>query len=68
MPSRVRGRIRVDAYGVVARAVEEGVACGYRRSRKYVENPDEAQVTEAIYRAVMDSLSEVLRFDGGSQG
>ncbi len=36
----VRGGIKVRAYPVLCRAVEEGVAYGWRRAHKHIDTPD----------------------------
>lgn len=63
--TKVSVRVRIDAYEVIARAVEEGVAYGYQRAHKYVAKPDEYQLRETIEQAVLSSLCEVLKFDDG---
>ena len=55
--------IYIEAYTVVDHAVEEGVALGYRRAHKHLNNPAEAVMVETIHREVMNALCEVLRFD-----
>ena len=59
----VAGSIRVDAYRVLAQAVETGVAYGYQRAYKHVEFPDGDTIRTAIEQAVMNELCEWLRFD-----
>ncbi len=58
--------VRVDAYAIVTRAVEEGVAVGYRRAHKHDDKPAEDLIREKVYDAVMESLCEVLRFGDAS--
>lgn len=59
----VTGPIRVNAYRVVERAVEDGVASGWYRAHKYTENPEPEAIKDAIILAVMSSLSEWLWFE-----
>lgn len=54
--------IKVNAYAVIQRAVEEGVAYGYHRSFKHNDNPSEAQIVDEIEEAVMNEICEVLQF------
>lgn len=61
----VLGSVRVDAYRVIVRAVEEGCAHGARRAFKHVEHPTPEQVEEVVGSAVIDELCEILRFDAG---
>jgi hypothetical protein len=58
-----RASVRLDAYGIVQRAVEEGVSRGYRRAFKHTDAPGEESIRASIEREVMDALCEVLRFD-----
>ena len=58
-------QIRLNAYAVVDRAVEEGVACGLRRARKhlsYGQDPTDEQLQDYVEREVMNALCEVLQF------
>lgn len=61
------GRLTLRAYPIVARAVEEGVAYGYRRAHKYTDSPSEEGLCEAIVSAVMGELCGVLDFEGGGK-
>lgn len=58
-----RTAVRIRAYDVIWRAVEEGVAYGYKRAHKHTDAPGEESIREHIERAVMASLEEVLAFD-----
>lgn len=62
-PLPVQAAVRLDAYGIVQRAVEEGVTRGYRRAFKHTDAPGEESIRASIEREVMDALCEVLRFD-----
>ena len=59
----ISGSIRVNAYTVVERAVEEGVELGCNRAHKYADKPTRESLADAIELAVMNELCEVLRFD-----
>jgi hypothetical protein len=61
---KVRSTIKVSAYKVIWRAVEEGVRYGWRRAHKHTETPDEETVLSAIEDAVLSELCEILEFDG----
>ena len=52
--------LALNVYAVVSRAVEEGVAYGWRRAHKHTDAPDEALTIDAITTAVLDALSEVV--------
>lgn len=54
--------VRVNTYAVISRAVEEGVAAGWRRAHKHGK-PTEAQAIDAIVTTVMGDLCDVLVFD-----
>lgn len=62
MKPKILGVIRVNAYEIVCRAVEEGIGYGYRRAYKHTATPDENALKEEIYCAVMNELCEVLWF------
>ena len=63
MKEKITGTLRINAYAVLSRAVEEGVAFGYRRAHKHTDKPDEEALAQAIGQAVMDAISEVFDFD-----
>ena len=49
----VRGGMKVRAYPVLRRAVEEGVAYGWRRAHKHIDAPDAETIEEQIVCAVL---------------
>lgn len=53
----------VKVYQVIQRAVEEGIAHGYRRAFKHTDSPSEDLVKESIEVEVMNALDEVLVFE-----
>lgn len=61
--TKVGTTIRVDAYGMIARAVEEGVLVGWNRAHKHTDNPEPDQIQECIKDAVLSDLCEFLHFD-----
>lgn len=58
-----RAAIRFDTYGLLSRAVEEGVESGIRRAYKHTDKPVTADVVENIVNAVMNSLCGILSFE-----
>lgn len=58
-----KGGLRVRAYPVLRQAVEAGVAYGWRRAYKYVDNPTESAVRDCIEEAVMGQICEAFEFD-----
>lgn len=56
------GLIIPNAYKILARCVEEGVAYGYNRAHKHVDNPTGAQLCEAIESAVLNAICEYFTF------
>lgn len=62
VPRRAKRQPTIKAYAVIARAVEEGLACGWRRAHKHTDTPDGAHVLEQMEMAVMSALDEVLEF------
>jgi len=59
----VRGGMKVRAYPVLHRAVEEGVAYGWRRAHKHTDKPDAAAIEEQIVTAVVNEICEYFAFD-----
>lgn len=57
------GGMQVRAYAVLARAVEEGIACGLRRARKHVEQPTDEEIATHVEREVLGAICEVFSFD-----
>jgi hypothetical protein len=50
---------------VLERCVETGIRLGLNRARKHQEAPTEAEVVQAIQRAVMDEVEEWFLFEEG---
>lgn len=59
----VEGAVRVRAYEVMRRCVEEGVVFGYRRAYKYTDAPDEDRFVAEIVTGVLCALEEYFMFD-----
>lgn len=57
-----RSGIRFRAYDLVAKAVEQGVECGYRRAHKHAK-PTPESLREHIYDAVMSELCDTFDFE-----
>lgn len=55
-------KVKVRLYELVERAVEEGVAMGWRRAHKHGNSPD-CVLTDDIEREVMLALCEVIDFE-----
>ena len=52
--------VRINVYAVVEDAVEIGAAHGLRRAYKHTDAPTDDEIIDAIRRAVMDTLGEVI--------
>lgn len=69
MPKAVKKKIkltsavRLNAYAIASRAVEEGIAYGWYRAHKHADSPGEDTIREEIGTAVMTALSEYIQFD-----
>ena len=48
---------------VLERCVEVGIKLGLNRARKHQEAPTEAEVVQAIQRAIMDEVEEWFIFE-----
>ena len=59
----VTGGMRVKAYEVLHRAVEEGVLRGYARAHKHTDDPGEETMKYEIENAVLGNICEVFDFD-----
>ena len=62
MKRKVQRQIRVRAYEVVRRAVEEGIEAGLRRAHKYAEHPTTEALAEHLEREILNAVLEVLDF------
>lgn len=56
----IDGALRVNVYEVMTRAVEEGIAYGWRRAHKHTDTPSEETIRDEIERGVMNALMEVF--------
>jgi hypothetical protein len=61
----VTGGLRVRAYEVLRRAVEEGLDYGWMRAHKHTDRPDEATIKDQILQGVMNEVCEY--FDCGDE-
>lgn len=55
--------MRPNEYLIMCEAVEEGIAYGWMRAHKHVDNPTEESIKDAIEQAVMTSISQYFWFD-----
>lgn len=55
--------MRPNAYEVLARAVEEGAAFGWRRAFKYTPKPTDEEAIATIASEVMNAICEWFSFD-----
>ena len=55
--------MKCNEYLVLSEAVEEGIAYGWMRAHKHVDNPTEESIKDAIQNAVMTSICEYFWFD-----
>lgn len=62
IPKRKIG-LRLRAYDIVAEAVERGIRMGISSAQKYNDKPNRAQFEDAVYRSVMNTLSEIFEFE-----
>lgn len=59
--------MKARTYEIMRRAVEEGVAYGWRRAHKYNDKPDDASLKEAIEDGVMSEVCEWFEFTGNTE-
>ena len=55
--------MRPKIYKILEIAVGEGVAYGYNRAHKHIENPSKEQICENIQEQVMNSILDYFSFD-----
>ena len=58
-----KSQMRPRTYRVLELAVEDGVKYGWQHAHKYVENPNETDITFEIQKAVLNSLCEWFILD-----
>ncbi len=62
----VNGELKVNVYAVLSECVEQGIACGLRRSDKHADDPltaeQRARVEEHIDREVMNAICDKFEF------
>jgi hypothetical protein len=63
----MKDSVRINAYAVISRAVEDGIAYGYTRAHKHTDSPGEDLMKREIENAVMNEICEVLLFDEVSE-
>jgi hypothetical protein len=54
--------MRVNAYNVLYRAVEEGVAIGWIHAHKHTSRPTSQTIEDTIVNEVLNAISEVFDF------
>lgn len=59
----VSASIRIRAYDVISRAVEEGIARGWNRAHKHSDSPSPETIRIAIEEEVMLEISDVVDFE-----
>jgi hypothetical protein len=59
----VTGGMRVRAYDVLRRAIEEGVEYGWRRAHKHTDTPDEETIKDQIVTGILNEVCEIFDFD-----
>lgn len=60
----VTGGMRMRAYDVLRRAIEEGVEYGWRRAHKHTDTPDAESIKDQIVTGILNEVCEYFDFDG----
>jgi len=60
---KLKATVKLDAYKIIDDVVEKAIRHGYHKAHKHVDNPSEESMISEIHRAVMNDLSEILKFD-----
>jgi hypothetical protein len=63
----VCGGMKVRTYPVLCRAVEEGVAYGWRRAHKHNDKPDALTIEEQIVNAFLIEVCKYFEFDDDAE-
>lgn len=63
MKRPVRGGMKVRAYDVLRRAVEEGAEYGWRRAHKHTDSPEPETIKDQIVTAILNEVCEYFDFD-----
>lgn len=61
--ANVTGGMRVRSYEVFRRAIEEGVAYGWRRAHKHTDKPAEGTIKDEIVEGILNEVCEYFDFD-----
>ena len=56
--------LKWNTYGLIQRAVEEGITYGLSRAHKHTDVPTQADLSIAIENAIMSELSSIIDFSG----
>ena len=59
----VSGGMRVRAYEVLRRAIEEGLEHGWRRAHKHTASPGEATLKDEVVQGILNEVCEYFDFD-----
>lgn len=61
---RINSSVRLDAYRIIADAVEQGIQWGLQHARKHIDgDPGDDVLAECLERDIMNELCEILEFD-----
>jgi hypothetical protein len=63
----VRGGLKVRAYDVLRRAIEEGVEYGWRRAHKHTDAPDAEAIKDQVTTSILNEVCEYFDFDDEAQ-
>jgi len=63
--SQIKSDLRVRAYAVMERAVEDGVRAGFSRAHKHTDSPSPEALVDEIANQVMNAICEWFVFEEG---
>lgn len=55
--------MKANIYKLLCRCVEDGIAYGWNRAHKHVDDPDEHAIKAEIEQAVINEICEWFTFD-----
>ena len=62
---KAKATVKLNAYRIISEAVTSGIAYGWNRAHKHVDNPDEHHIKEQMHNAITNELCDILDFDDG---
>lgn len=59
---KVSADLKLKAYIIISKAIEDGIAMGFSRAHKHTNTPNSTDIHEAVLAAVMSELCDIIDF------